>query len=359
MTPFLRYVLLFLFLAPLACSGSKQTAETTDPAPIQGVQADAALAAESDEDDSGSDLLVNGKEWRLDDVMPFDSSIIVDTLDNGLVLYVAHNGRPDDRAELRLVVNAGSVLEDDDQRGLAHFVEHMAFNGTEHFEKDELVNYLERHGMRFGADLNAYTSFDETVYMLQVPTDSVDVFHTGIQILRDWASNVSFVDEEIDKERGVVIEEWRVKRGADARMLDTQLPILLAGSQYAERLPIGDTDIIANADYETVKRFYRDWYRPDLMAVVAVGDFDAASVADYIRSTFSDLEPNEDPRERKTFGVPTHEETLVAPATDPEATYATVGVVYKREKESVGDYWSLSPFCCRRLVSRDLQQSTR
>jgi len=277
----------------------------------------------------------------MDDTLPFDSSIVVDTLDNGLVIYVSHNPKPENRAELRLAVNAGSVLEDDDQLGLAHFVEHMAFNGTENFEKQEIINYLELHGMRFGADLNAYTSFDETVYMLQVPTDSIDVLHTGIRILRDWASKVTFEDEEIDKERGVVIEEWRSGRGAFARMFDKQFPILAHNSRYAERLPIGKPDVIENADYETIRRFYRDWYRSDLMAVVAVGDFDVDEVLDYIRATFSDLEVRPEPRERSTYGVPGHPETLVALATDPEATYGSVGIVYKRDKESegsVGDY---------------------
>jgi zinc protease len=333
-----------LSLGLISCGGSAKTAsdasqpETEDQADlaVAVVARDSVVAAASATAADEDTIVIDGLSWSMPDPMPFDDSIVRDTLDNGLVLYVAHNGKPEARAELRLVVDAGSVLEDEDQLGLAHFVEHMAFNGTENFAKHEIVNYLERHGMRFGADLNAYTSFDETVYILQVPTDSIDVLHTGFQILREWASRVSFEEEEIDKERGVVTEEWRLGRGANARMLDVQLPILLHGSRYAERLPIGDPDIIASADYDTIRRFYRDWYRPDLMAVIAVGDFDVEEVADYVRETFSDLEPSKEPRTRNTFDVPSHDSALVAPATDPEAPYATVSVVHKRDREPEG-----------------------
>ncbi|NIN71357.1 MAG: insulinase family protein, partial [Gemmatimonadetes bacterium] len=181
-------------------------------------------------------------------------AVTVGTLPNGVRYYIRENPEPRARAELRLVVNAGSVLEDDDQLGLAHFVEHMAFNGTEHFAKQELVDYLEGIGMRFGPDLNAFTSFDETVYMLKVPTDSAELLTTAFQILEDWAHNLTFDHEEIDKERGVVIEEWRRGRGASARMQDKQWPILLKGSRYAERLPIGKTEVLESFDYETLKR---------------------------------------------------------------------------------------------------------
>ena len=146
--------------------------------------------------------------------VPLDAAVTRGRLDNGLTYYVRTHHEPRQRAELRLAVNAGSILEDDDQRGLAHFVEHMAFNGTERFEKQELVDYLESTGVRFGADLNAYTSFDETVYMLTVPTDQPELVETGIQILSEWANRITFDPEEIDKERGVVIEEWRLGRGA-------------------------------------------------------------------------------------------------------------------------------------------------
>ena len=191
-----------------------------------------------------------------DVVIPVDPLIRTGVLKNGFRYYIRVNKKPENRAELRLGVNAGSVLENEKQLGLAHFTEHMAFNGTKNFEKQELVNYLESVGMRFGPDLNAYTSFDETVYMLQIPTDSTQIIHHAFQILEDWAHNISFDDQEIDKERGVIIEEWRLRRGADARMRDKQLPILFEGSRYADRLPIGDPEIIKTFKYQTLKDFY-------------------------------------------------------------------------------------------------------
>lgn len=281
-------------------------------------------------------ITVDGQEWRLDDRLPFDPHILVDTLDNGVRLYVRENARPETRAELRLVVNAGSVLEDDDQRGLAHFVEHMAFNGTERFKKHALIDYMEQHGMRFGADLNAYTSFDETVYMLTIPTDTLDVLDQGIRILRDWAGSVSFEPDEIQKERGVVIEEWRLGRGANARMLDKQLPTLLKGSRYAKRLPIGEPEIIRTADRDVITRFYKDWYRPDLMAVIAIGDFDPDTVMALMHDEFENLPARTSPRERPQFTVPGHPETLIAPAKDPEAPYGTVSVIFKRKPSPEG-----------------------
>jgi zinc protease len=273
--------------------------------------------------------------------LPVDPAITVGTLPNGLRYYIRENREPQERAELRLVVKAGSVLEDEDQLGLAHFVEHMAFNGTEHFEKQELVDYLEGIGMRFGPDLNAYTSFDETVYMLKVPTDSAELILTAFQVLEDWAHGQVFDHEEIDKERGVVVEEWRLGRGASARIRDRQFPILFQGSRYAERLPIGVPEILESFDYEVLKRFYRDWYRPDLMAVVAVGDFEASAIEQLIHQHFAGLSGSEDPPERPTYPVPDHEETLFAIATDPEATFNSVNVYWKlplREETTVGAY---------------------
>ncbi len=176
--------------------------------------------------------------------MPVDPAVRHGTLDNGFTYYVRSNERPENRAVLRLVVNAGSVLEDDDQLGLAHFLEHMAFNGTESFEKQEIIDYLERIGMRFGADINAYTSFDETVYMLEVPTDSAEMLDTGLRILEEWAHAVTLDSMEVEKERGVVLEEWRLGQGAGSRIRDQQFPVLFQGSMYAERLPIGDPDIL-------------------------------------------------------------------------------------------------------------------
>lgn len=277
----------------------------------------------------------------LNEGVPIDPAVTVGRLDNGLRYYIRANARPENRAELRLFVNAGSVLEDEDQLGLAHFLEHMAFNGTENFEKQELIDYLQFIGMRFGADVNAYTSFDETVYMLTVPTDSAEIVETAFQILEDWAHGIAFDSVEVEKERGVVIEEWRLGQGAWSRVRDQQFPVLFQGSRYAERLPIGDPEVLRSFEHETLKRFYRDWYRPDLMAVVAVGDFDPEWVRELIHEHFAALAGPDDPRPRPLVEVPGHEETLFSIATDPELTLSNVSVTWKlpvSEDATLGDY---------------------
>ena len=277
----------------------------------------------------------------LTDPIPVEREITINQLPNGLRYYVRANKKPEKRAELRLVVKTGSVLEDDDQQGLAHFVEHMAFNGTAHFPKNEIVKFIESLGMRFGADLNAYTSFDETVYMLQVPTDKPEVMDKALLILEDWAHNVSFDDQEIDKERGVVMEEWRLRRGAGARTTDKLFPILLKGSHYAERLPIGKPEIIQNFKPETLKKFYKDWYRPDLMAVVAVGDFDKTAVEDLIKKHFGSIPASPSPRPRPTYDVADHEGSVYAIMTDKELTTTSVSIenlLPARKQGTVGAY---------------------
>lgn len=273
---------------------------------------------------------------HIEQVIPLDTTLAKGKLANGLTYYIRENAQPENRGELRLVVNAGSILEDDDQLGLAHFVEHMAFNGTENFHKQELVRYLESIGMRFGPDLNAYTSFDETVYILQIPTDSSHIVEKAFSILADWAQRVEFEGEEIDKERGVVLEEWRSRRGAQARLLDKQLPVLLKDSRYAQRLPIGAPEILQNFEHETLRRFYHDWYRPDLMAVVAVGDFDKELIEKLIRENFSPLPTADSPRERVIYPIPGHQQTYVSIETDPEATSNSISVIYKQEAQKQG-----------------------
>ncbi|HEU5219229.1 MAG TPA: insulinase family protein, partial [Gemmatimonadales bacterium] len=265
-----------------------------------------------------------------DSLLPTDPAVTIGTLPNGIRYYIRVNHRPEKRAELRLVVNAGSILEDEDQRGLAHFVEHMAFNGTTRFKKQELVNYIESIGMRFGADLNAGTSFDETVYQLQVPTDSAHIVTRAFDILEDWARGVTFDSLEVEKERGVVLEEWRLGRGAGQRMFDKQLPVLFRGSRYAVRLPIGTPECIQHCGRPAVRRFYRDWYRPDLMAVVAVGDFDAPSVTALIASHFGSIPAARAGRPRVPAAVPPHQAPEVSIATDPEATNTTVSVYVQK-----------------------------
>jgi len=277
----------------------------------------------------------------LTETIPTDSRITVGTLPNGLRYYIRVNAEPRNRAELRLAVNAGSVLEDQDQRGLAHFVEHMAFNGTTNFPKNDVVSFMQAIGMRFGAHVNARTSFDETIYQLQIPTDNSAVVDRSLLIMEDWAHNVSFDPAEIDKERGVILEEWRLGLGADARLQETQIPVLLKGSRYAERSPIGKPEIIQNFSYDRLKQFYADWYRPDLMAVVAVGDFDARAMEASIKAHFGAIPRATAPRPRAAFDVPPQAGTLFSVATDPEATNTTISVFSKipaREQMSVGSY---------------------
>lgn len=277
----------------------------------------------------------------LDSAIPIDHNVKIGKFDNGLTYYIRQNYKPENRATLRLVIDAGSILETDEQQGLAHLCEHMAFNGTKHFPKADLVNYLESIGMRFGADLNAHTSFDETVYKLSLPTDSIEQFKKGFQVLEDWAHLVSYDNEEIDKERLVVLEELRSGLGASKRMRDKEFPTIFKNSKYAERLPIGKKEIVKNADYETLKSFYRNWYRPDLMAVIVVGDFDVDSVEQYIIKHFKNIKNPKNKKERKYFLVPQIDSTLYSLVSDPEATTTSLSIYYKKpvkKTKTVNDY---------------------
>jgi len=266
--------------------------------------------------------------------IPTDPNVKIGKLDNGLTYYIRNNGKPEDKLELRLAIKAGSILETDEQQGLAHFVEHMNFNGTKNFEKNELVDYLQSIGVKFGADLNAYTSFDETVYILPIPSDDPEKLEGGFTVLEDWAHNALLTEEAIDGERGVVLEEYRLGLGPDKRMMQEYLPKVMYNSRYAERLPIGKKEVIENASYETIRNYYKDWYRPGLMAVIAVGDLDVNTIEQKIKSHFSNLEARENPKERKEYGVPNHDETFVAIATDPEANFSRVQIYYKDLEES-------------------------
>jgi zinc protease len=286
--------------------------------------------------------------------LPLDPQIVTGKLSNGLTYYIRPNHKPEKRAELRLAVNAGSIQEDNDQLGLAHLVEHMAFNGTTHFSKNELVNYLESVGSRFGPDLNAYTSFDETVYMLQVRTDDKDQFDKGMLILRDWANGVTFEDAEIDKERGVVVSEWRTGLSPDQRMQQKSLPVIYYKSRYAERLPIGDPEIVNHASYDAVRRFYKDWYRPELMAVVVVGDVDPKAVEEQIKTQFGDIPPSANARAKLPAPFPPHKETMVRVITDPEATNSNIQIIYKHKFEQAEDLMGYRDLLVRTLYNRML-----
>jgi zinc protease len=278
---------------------------------------------------------------RLDQVLSVDPAVRIGRLPNGIAYYIRRNGRPEKRVALRLAVKAGSVLEDDDQRGLAHFLEHMNFNGSEHFKPGELVAYLESIGARFGADANAYTSFDETVYMLDVPTDQPGLVEKGLLALSDFAARATLSDTEIEKERGVVLEEWRLGQGASSRIQRKQLPVLLHGSRYADRLPIGTPEVIRGFSPDRLRAFHRTWYRPDRMAVVAAGDIDIAAVEAAIRAEFADIPPSAQEEPLPVYDIPPHVETLVSVATDPEARGSSVTLIFKHPRlpeKTVGDY---------------------
>ena len=273
--------------------------------------------------------------------LPVDPKVQIGTLPNGIRYYIRQNQKPEKRAELRLVVNAGSILENDNQLGLAHFVEHTAFNGTTHFAKNDLVKYLQSIGVRFGADLNAYTGFDETVYILPIPTDTARIIDQAFTILEDWAHGQVFDSTEVANERGVVREEWRLGKGAGDRMLHQWLPIALRGSKYAERLPIGNEASIMSATPSRLRSFYKTWYRPDLQAVIAVGDFDPARIEAEIKKHFASIPRAVNAPKRPVATVPPNRDPLIAIASDKEATGSDVDLMFKRPVEktrTVADY---------------------
>jgi zinc protease len=286
--------------------------------------------------------ILNVVENRFTGNVPLSPKIIKGELANGMQYIIRQNDKPEKRAEIRLVINAGSVLEDENQLGFAHFAEHMAFNGTEDFKKQEIVEYVESIGMKFGAHLNAHTSFDETVYKLQVPTDDKVTLEKGIHILENWAHKISFEPEEIDKERGVVIEEMRTRLGANTRIMYKQLPVIFKDSQYAKRLPIGDKDILAKGKHEDLIRFYKDWYRPDLMSLIAVGDFDPEEVKTLFEKYFSNISAAttvQKPREQ--YVIPDNVSPLISIETDPELIRNLVSIHVKRplfEPQTYADY---------------------
>jgi len=288
--------------------------------------------------------------------IPLDSTIIHGKLDNGLTYYVKHNATPKNRAQLLLVVNAGSVMEDSDQLGLAHMCEHMAFNGTKNFPKHALIEYLESIGMKFGADLNAQTSFDETLYMIEVPLDKAEFLQKGLQVIADWSHDVSYETEEINAERNVIKEEWRLGKGAQERIRNKTLPVLLQGSKYAERLPIGDTTVFLHCPPDNLRRFYKDWYRNDLEAVIVVGDFDAQKVAEQVKTLFSKFPKKENPRKAIHPEIPDHSEMLVKVATDKEQPYNLIQMVYKHDMKPNQTYADYREYLKSELLSGIINQ---
>lgn len=278
---------------------------------------------------------------ELEAVIPLDAAVRYGELSNGLHFFIRQNPLPAKRVALRLAVKAGSLDEADDQQGLAHFVEHMAFNGSAHFKPGELISYFEARGARLGPHVNAYTSFDETVYMLELPSDASELVDKGLLALADFAGGLTFDADQVERERGVVIEEWRGGLGAGSRIRDKQIPVLYGQSRYAERLPIGKPEILRSAPVSRLRAFYDAFYRPERMAVVVVGDIDAARVEATVREVFGRLSPRAPATPRGDTSMPLPPGIAVSVVTDPELTSSGVQLIRKRPAESerlVRDY---------------------
>jgi zinc protease len=273
--------------------------------------------------------------------IPVDPSIKTGKLENGITFYIKQNKKPEQRVELRLAINAGSICENDAQLGLAHFVEHMGLNGTKNFPSNKMVSMLEEMGVKLGTEMNAGTSFDETIYNLKVPTDSIEWINRGFQVLEDWAHQVSMESVEIDKERGVIVEEWRLRLGANDRMMQKYLPVIFKGSKYADRFPIGKVEVIKTFPYDTLRSFYKTWYRPDLMAVVVVGDIDPKLAEEKVKEYFGRIPKAVNPQKRIEFPIPNNVEPLISIVTDKEAPGFSATIFYKHPVEksiSFADY---------------------
>lgn len=263
---------------------------------------------------------------------PVDPAVRTGKLANGMTYYIRHNEEPKERASFYIIQNVGALLENDDQNGLAHFLEHMAFNGTQHFPGKGIINTLEKHGVSFGRNINAYTSYGETVYNLSdVPVKSEGLVDSCLLVLNDWSHFLLLTNEEIDSERGVITEEWRTRRTAGFRMQRQYLPVLLNGSKYMNRDVIGDLDVIKNFKYQTLRDFYHEWYRTDLQAIAIVGDIDVDAVEQKVKELLSKIEPVANPQKREFYAVPEHKEPLYVLATDKEADSYSISLYIKHK----------------------------
>lgn len=268
----------------------------------------------------------------LDEQFPLDSAVCYGVLPNGLTYYILHNEEPKNRAEFHIAQKVGSILEEENQRGLAHFLEHMAFNGTEHFPGKSMLEYLQDNGMRFGSDINAYTGFDETVYRVSnVPTQRESLLDSTLLVLYDWACGISLDAEEIDKERGVIREEWRSRGNATQRMYDAVLPVIFHDSRYADRMPIGTMEVVMNFKPEELRDYYHRWYRPDQQGLIIVGDFDADRMEQKVIEMFGKIKMPENAPERVYFQVPDHKGIDYASYADPEASMTLVYLFFQHE----------------------------
>ena len=284
-------------------------------------------------------LLGYAQQINWNEALPTDSKVLVGKLPNGMTYYLRHNEEPKERASFYIIRNAGALLENDDQDGLAHFLEHMAFNGSKNFPGNSMIATLERHGISFGGNLNAYTTQEETVYNISsVPVKDEALIDTCLLVLHDWSYYLTLSDKEIDEERGVISEEWRTRNNSSSRMRNQIMPVILKGSKYAERDVIGDLNVIQNFKPEVIREFYHKWYRTDLQAIAIVGDFDVAKMEQKVKDVFSSIPAIKNPEKRPFFEIPSHEETYYVLATDKEATSS--GVQYMRvfrDEENDGD----------------------
>ncbi|MCY1722518.1 insulinase family protein [Prolixibacteraceae bacterium Z1-6] len=271
-------------------------------------------------------------QGMLDQPVPVDAAVRMGKLENGMTYFIRHNEEPKERVSFYMVQNVGALVEDDDQNGLAHFLEHMAFNGTQHYPEKGFLDYLEKNGVAFGRNINAYTAFNETVYNLSdVPSTREGLIDSCLLVLHDWSDFLELSNEEIDAERGVISEEWRTRRNSGFRMRNLWFPVVFEGSKWAERDVIGDLDIIKNFEYETLRKFYHDWYRTDLQAVVIVGDIDVDAVETKVKELFSAIPAVENPKTRPVFEIPEHDETKYVLATDKEATNSSISIYIKHK----------------------------
>ena len=269
--------------------------------------------------------------------LPNDESVRHGVLENGMTYYIRANQEPKERASFYIIQNVGALLEEDQQNGLAHFLEHMAFNGTKHFPEKGIIDFLERHGVAFGENINAYTSFNETVYNLSdVPIMKPGIIDTSLLILHDWSNYLLLTEEEIDAERGVITEEWRTRRDAGFRMFTASLPYMLPNSKFAERNIIGDLDVVQNFEYQTLRDFYHKWYRTDLQAIAVVGDFNAEEMEDKVKALFSGIPAVTEAPERPFFNVPDHEDPVFGFVSDKEATQTSISLYIRHRKPVAG-----------------------
>ena len=288
-----------------------------------------------------SDTVMEAAPDPMAEELPMDPQVRYGKLENGLTYYIRQNAKPENRVMLQLAVNAGSICETEEQRGLAHFTEHMLFNGTKNFPKNELVDFLQKTGVRFGGDINAYTSFDETVYMLEIPTDKEGMLESGFQVLEDWAHQASMETQAIEDERGVIIEEWRMGLGAQDRMRKKIFPVIFGNSLYSERLPIGTIENLKTFKPEYIRQFYKDFYRPDLQAVIVVGNVDPDYAEQMVKKHFGKLRNPDNEKAREYVEIPDNAEPIFTVATDKEATSSLIEVYIKhpsKAMKTVGDY---------------------